>query len=160
MAKAPAPKKKTTPSLSEAVIVYLKSSSHWYALVKPEIIIFEGITFVAGKQVTGKTGHRMEGKRTLIPFEHVASMIEFASEEELWSEPQPKHLPAPPDPSIQSVPLTSHEQTAEYQGPHRPRHGGGPRHRGGRPQRHRGGPNTMGGNDAHFQDRYDRNFNR
>ena len=52
----------------------------------------------------------MEGKITLVPLENVASIIEFETEEDLWSEPQPKNLPLPIDESRQSAVLTSHEQ--------------------------------------------------
>jgi hypothetical protein len=101
--------KKKKPALGEVVIVYSKSSSHWCGLSQPEIVAIEGIKFIQGTQITGKTGHRMEGKRTLIPLDHVASLVEFASEDDLWSEPQPKHMPAPEE-ARQSVVLTSHEQ--------------------------------------------------
>jgi hypothetical protein len=105
--KSTAPTKKG-PAFAEVVMVYTKGSSHWYALVHPEIVTIEGLKFLAGAQVTGKDRHRMEGKRTLVPFEHVASIVEFQTEEDLWSEPQPRHIPAPPVP--QSPLLTSHEQ--------------------------------------------------
>ena len=74
----------------QLVALYTKSSSHCYALVQAEIVEIEGIKFLRGTQVTGKVGHRMEGKRTLIPFEHIGSIVEFASEDDLWSEPQPR----------------------------------------------------------------------
>lgn len=95
-------------------MVQTKSSPHWCGLVQPEIVTIEGISFVQGKQATGKEGHRMEGKRTLIPLEHVAALVEFASEEEFWIEPQPKHI-RPPDEARQNPVLTSHEQLTQQQ---------------------------------------------
>ena len=106
------------------MVVYNKSSSHWVALVNPEVVEIEGIKFIQGKQVTGKEGHRMEGRRTLIPLEHVASMVEFATEDDLWSEPQPKHI-RPPDEMRQSAMLTSHEQLAQQQQKQQNQGGGG-----------------------------------
>jgi hypothetical protein len=159
MAKTTLAKKKSeektvippSAKLAEVVMVYMKASSHWYALVGPEIVTVEGVKFIAGKQVTGKEGHRMEGRRTLIPFEHVASLIEFAAEDELWSEPQPKHLPPPQDLSQQSVPLTSHEQPNNHNRP--PQGGQGGHHRG---RRHRKNRDHQGqGSDARFQSEYD-----
>lgn len=161
-AKTAATKKKADYTLAEVVMVYMKASSHWYALVGPEIITVDGVKFIAGKQVTGKEGHRMEGRRTLVPFEHVASIIEFAAEDELWAEPQPKHLPAPVDTAQQSVPLTSHEQGGI--GGNRPPQNGPGQGQGGhhRGRRHRGknrdGRGPSDNSDARFQSQYD--FNR
>lgn len=148
---------KTPVTLGNVVMIYTKSSSHGLALVEPKIVSIEGIQFVEGKQVTGRTGHRMEGKRTLVPFEHIASLVEFGAEEELWSESQPKHLRIPVD-EKPSAPLTSHEQPDPES-----RGGGSSRHRNDR-RRGRGGPPSNKGPDARFQERYDarldRNFNR
>ena len=150
--KKPASKKsesKSESKLGEAVIVYTKSSSHWSALIEPKITEIEGLKFIDGIQVTGKTGHRMERKRTLIPFDHVASIIEFASEDDLWSEPQAKHIRAPEEES-QTVLLTSHEQKQPE--PSRPNSNN--RHHNNRRDRNRG-PRHGNGNDARYQERYD-----
>ena len=130
--------KKEKATLGEVIMVYVKSSSHWYALVQPEIVSIEDISFIRGKQVTGKEGHRMEGRRTLIPLEHVSALVEFASEDDLWSEPQSKYI-RPPEEERQGPVLTSHEQ---LQGP-QPGQGGGGRNRRRRghfhKKRHQGG---------------------
>lgn len=146
--------KAAVPSLGAVVMLYTKSSSHGIALLAPKIIAIEGQKFLEGTQVTGKAGHRMERKRTLVPFDHVASLVEFSAEEDLWSEPQPKHLRLP-DETKPPVALTSHEQPNSNARPphrsnHRDRHG---RHRGrsGQPQS-QGQPND---NDARLQARYD-----
>lgn len=109
MAKKAAANKKTETSIGEVVMVYTKSSSHWYALVEPKVSEIEGIKFIEGIQVTGKQGHRMERKKTLVPFENVASIIQFETEEDLWSEPQAK-LIRQAEEGPQSPLLTSHEQ--------------------------------------------------
>ena len=144
MAKKIPTVKKLKPSLGVAVMVFSKSSSHSCALVNPEFVTIEGVKFIQGLQSTGKEGHRMEKKRTLIPFDHVASLVEFASEDDLWSEPQPRHLrlaeeQAPP------APLTSHEQgrPKEHYKQHRP-------HRRDRHDRQ-----GQGNRDARFQERHD-----
>lgn len=100
---------KSAAKIGEVVMVYTKSSSHWYALVEPKVSDIEGIKFIEGIQVTGKQGHRMERKRTMVPFENVASIIQFETEEDLWSEPQAK-LIRPTEEAPQSALLTSHEQ--------------------------------------------------
>ena len=137
------------PTFGEAVMVYTKSSSHYCALLQPKVVTIEGLKFIQGTQVTGKIGHRMEGKTTLIPFEHVASIIQFASEDALWSEPQAK-LIRPVEDAEPSTILTSHENPGNGNGHpqrnrhHNNRHGGG--HRNNRPMR---------GHDARLQHRYD-----
>ena len=138
--------KKTKPTLGEVVMVYTKTSSHWYALTQAAIVEIEDIKFVCGTQVTGKTGHRMEGKKTLIPLEHVGSIVEFASEDELWSEPQQRFV-RPVEETRQSVLLTSHEQQAHEgqpnSGPNKPQHHGHQGHHKG--HRHKwNGPNSQG----------------
>lgn len=152
MVKKAALKEATGTSLGEVVMVYTRSSSHWYGFLKPVIIEIAGVRFLQGTQVTGKEGHKMEGKRTLIPLEHVASIIEFAAEEDLWSEPQPRHIRAPEEDQDNTL-LTSHEQ------PH-PRH----QHHRGPHRRHRHQRGGHKGREAGFQDRrgFDRepNFNR
>jgi len=134
---------KAKPVLGEVVMVFTKSSSHWCGLVEPKVITIEGIKFIEGTQVTGKLGHRMERKRTMIPLEHVASIVEFATEEDLWSEPQPKHL-GPPEEERQYTPLTAHNHA-----PQRPQHGGGRPHRRDRRHRHPRNDNRFqGGHDS------------
>ena len=148
-----ASKKKAETTLGDVVMVYTKGSTHWWALVEPKIVELEGMSFVEGSQVTGKKGHRMEGKRTLIPFDHVASIVAFASEEEIWSAPQPKNLPVFEEqkPTV----LTHHEQTKKE-----PRDGD----RGARRPRNNSRRRQNKGTDARFQEQYDsnrdRNFNR
>lgn len=118
-------------------MVYTKSGHHGCALIDCELVTIEGITFIRGTQVTGKEWHRMERKRTLIQFEHVASIVEFQYEDDLWKEPQPKHIRLPEE-ERQYTPLTSHQQTEQPkpQGQGRPFQRGG--HRGGhRNNRHR-----------------------
>ena len=151
MVKKATPTPKETPgtSLGEVAMVYTRSSSHWYGLQKPMIVEIEGTRFLEGTQVTGKVGHRMEGKRTLIPLEHVASIVEFATEEDLWSEPQPRHI-RPPEEGVENTLLTSHEQPAH---PHDRGPRGGPH---GRHRHPRGG--HKGGRDSNYQDR--RGFDR
>ena len=78
-----------TPALGTVIMLYTKQSTHWFGIIEPEIVSISDTKFVRGKQVTGKEGHRMEGKMTLVPLENVASIIEFESEEDLWNEPQP-----------------------------------------------------------------------
>jgi len=97
-------------TLGSIVMIYTKSSSHWYGMINPEIITIADTKFIRGKQITGKDCHKMEGKITLVPLEHVASIIEFELEEDLWNESQPKNLPLPVDESRKSAVLTSHEQ--------------------------------------------------
>lgn len=104
--------------LGSVIMLYTKSSSHWYGMTEPEIVTIADTKFVRGKQITGKEGHRMEGKVTLVPLDHVASIIEFALEEDLWNESQPRNLPFPIDESRQSAVLTSHEQLAQPQKKH------------------------------------------
>jgi hypothetical protein len=145
-------------TLGDVVMVYTKGSSHWCALVQPQVVDIEGVKFLRGKQVTGKEGHRMEGKRTLIPFELVASIVEFLSEDDLWSAPQPKHLPDADGPKVPL--LTSHEQghpEGGHQGNNRNRH------RRGRNNNHshnNNRDNNKRGNDAQFQEQYDSKFGR
>lgn len=112
-----------TPTLGTVIMLYTKQSTHWFGITEPEIVSISDTKFVRGKQVTGKEGHRMEGKMTLVPLENVASIIEFESEEDLWNEPQPKNLPLPIDESRQSAVLTSHEQLAPIKKhlPHTPK---------------------------------------
>ena len=155
MVKKAAAKETPAATLGAVVMIYTKSSSHWTALLSPSIIEIEGYRFIEGTQVTGKVGHKMEGKRTLIPLEHVASITEFAAEEDLWSEPQPRHIRATEE-TAETALLTSHEQPHHKQ-PSR-HHRGGPHRR----HRHQRGPR---GHDSGFQDRrggFDRepNFNR
>ncbi len=133
---APAKPKKEAATLAPVVMIYTKSSNHGYALIEAELIAIEGITCVRGIQVTGKEWHRMERKRTLVPFEHVASIVEFQFEEDLWKEPQPKHIRLP-DEERQYTPLTSHTQPDQKpQGQHQ-----------GRPFRHGGGRNRHNNNN-------------
>ena len=107
-------KKAATPSFSEAVMLYTKSSTHCFFFFFSEIVTISDVMFLKGRQVTGKEGHRMEGRVTYIPFDNVASIVEFDSEDDLWSEPQPRNLPLPIEES-QSAMLTSHEQLAQPQ---------------------------------------------
>ncbi len=129
-------KAKSTVTLGEALMVFTKSSSHWLALLQPEIVSIEDIKFLQGIQVTGKEGHRMERKRTLVPFDLVTMLIEFPSEDELWSEPQPRHI-RPPDETNQNVTLTSHEQPQQQ--PNKDfQHHQREHHHGNRHHRHKG----------------------
>lgn len=137
-------KKEAAPTLGEAVVIFTKSSSHWQAIIQPEIITIDEIRFIKGTQVTGKPGHRFEGKKTLIPMDHVASIIQFASEEEIWAEPQVKLIRQQTEEGQTNPTLTSHESPDE-----RP---GGNRHRRHRDRKHRG---PQKNNDARLQDRYD-----
>ncbi len=169
--------KSPSKGFGNVVMVYSKSSSHACALLNPEISTIEGLKFLSGTQCTGKEGHRMEKKRTHIPLDHVASIVEFLTEEDLWSEPQPRHLRIAEELPASNIPLTSHEQGRGHdrQG-HRPhrrdrhnRHEG--RHEGrhdGRQGDRQGGKNRGdqrdGNRDARFQERHDfgrdRDFNR
>ncbi len=133
--------KQTKATLGQVVMVFTKGSSNWCALVEPKIVDFEGLKFIEGIQVTGKEGHRMERKRTLMPFDQVASIVEFENEDALWSVPQPKHVPSFEE--NKNPLLTSHEQPQPHHGE---RHGN--RH-GRNRRRHQKGP------DARFQEQYD-----
>lgn len=155
MAKKAAAPKKSSPTLGEVVMVYTKSSSHWYALIEPQITEIEETKFITGIQVTGKQGHRMERKRTLIPLDHVASIIEFQSEDDLWSEPQAKLIRPPEDELSQSALLTSHEQPKPTQGGG---HQGGGRHNNNRRDRHPRNNHKPG--EGRFNDRDRGGFNR
>jgi hypothetical protein len=107
-------------TLGKAVQIYLKSSSHSISLADPKVVALGAASFVEGTQVTGKVGHRLEGKRTLVACDNIASMVEFASEDDIWSEPQSKllrHTRVEEDPSPV---LTLHEQGQSVQ----PRPGG------------------------------------
>jgi hypothetical protein len=143
-------KKQPEATLGQVVMVYTKGSSHWWALVEPKVVEIEQTKFIEGTQVTGKEGHRMERKRTLIPFDHVASIIEFAAEEDLWSAPQrqPKNVPTFEEPK--NPLLTSHEQPGAN--PEKHKHG----NRRGR-NRHR---QKKGSSDARYQEQYDTMRNR
>ena len=149
MAKKVSTVKKAKPTLGAAVMVFSKSSTHACALVGPEFVTIEGLKFIQGIQSTGKEGHRMEKKRTLIPFDHVASIVEFATEEDLWSEPQPRHLRLAEE-QAPTAPLTSHEQgrPKEHYKQNRPHH------------RDRNDRNRQGNRDARFQERHDFSRNR
>lgn len=141
--KKVAAKKKPEITLGKAVLVQTKSSSHSIGLGDPKIVVIEDMKFLEGTQVTGKIGHRLEGKRTLIPCDHVASLVEFPSEEDIWSEPQSKMI-RPLEIEDRGPVLTLHEQGGHEQGGqgHRHRHsGGGPNHHGRhhRRNRNRGG---------------------
>jgi|GEM_PF-5627251 len=130
-------KKKPEITLGKAILVQTKGSSHSVGLGDPKIVVIEEIKFLEGTQVTGKVGHRLEGKRTLIPCDYIASVVEFASEEDLWSEPQSKMI-RPHEMEDRGPVLTLHEQ-----GNHEHRHGrqgghpGGQHHHGRRHRRNR-----------------------
>lgn len=145
------------PSLGEAVIVHTKSSTHWMALVQPKVVTIEEIKFLEGVQVTGKIGHKMERKRTLVPLDHVASIVQFASEDELWSEPQPRNIRPLEEDKAVSPPLTSHEQNNQER--HPPNNRNNNRH-----QRNNRNGGTRKGNDTRGQETYDsrrdKDFNR
>ncbi len=136
--KKAAPKKKSETkaeiTLGRAILVQTKTSSHSIGLGEPKIVVIEEIKFLEGTQVTGKDGHRLEGKRTLIPCDHVASIVEFPSEEDLWSEPQSKMI-RPLEIEDRGPVLTLHEQ-----GGHEHRHG----HPGGHSGGHSGGRHHHG----------------
>jgi hypothetical protein len=153
-------------SLGDVVILYMKSSSHPYSLVNPRIVSVGEMKFVEGTQVTGRPGHRMEQKRTMVPFDNVASIIAFETEDDLWSEPQAK-IVRPIEAGPVSPPLTSHEGPAERHRGGNPAGGGGasrrrrPRGGGRHPYGHGGG----GGNfrqetDAQLQERYNARMER
>jgi hypothetical protein len=152
-------------SLGNVVILYMKSSSHPYSLVNPRIVSVGEMKFVEGTQVTGRPGHRMEQKRTMVPFDNVASIIAFETEDDLWSEPQAKVVRTA-DPAVpNSPPLTSHEGPGE-------RHRGGGYRGAGDPRRRRPrgggrGPNNGGErnssrheSDAQLQERYNARMER
>ena len=127
--------KSTEATLGGALLVLTKSSSHPIGLVDPKIVTIEEIKFIEGTQSTGKVGHRLEGKRTLIPCEHIASLVEFASEEDLWSEPQSKMIRPLEQLQDRGPVLTLHEQGGHD---HRtPGHQGGQHHHGRRHRRNR-----------------------
>jgi len=107
-------------TLGKAVQIYLKSSSHSISLADPKVVTLGAISFVEGTQVTGKEGHRLEGKRTLVACDNIASMVEFASEDDIWSEPQSKLLRHTRVEEDASPVLTLHEQGQSVP----PRHGG------------------------------------
>ncbi len=123
------------------------------------------MTFIEGTQVTGNPTHRFERKRTLMPFENVGTIVEFQTEEDVFSRPQPRNLPPLED--DKSPVLTHHEQGGKD---YPPRGGGGGHRRGGGsggPRRRGGGGGRHGGSgnpDARFQQQYespsDKNFNR
>lgn len=154
MTKKVATAKKSSASLASVVMVYTKSSNHGCALIEAELVTIEGLTFIRGTQVTGKEWHRMERKRTLIPFEHVASIVEFEFEDDLWREPQPKHIRLPEEEN-QYTPLTSHAQpeaqgqTGNRPNNDRPFHRGGHKHhRHNNRNRHQRGNNGRFGNPS------------
>ncbi|MBX7143865.1 MAG: hypothetical protein K1X79_05390 [Oligoflexia bacterium] len=154
MSKKVSAVKKAPITLASVVMVFTKSSHHGLALIEAELVTIEGLTFLRGIQVTGKEWHRMERKRTLIPFDHVASIVEFEYEDDLWREPQPKHIRLP-DEENQYTPLTSHTQPdAQGQGAHiggRNSGGDGSFHRGGRKRhRHNNRNRHHGGNQGRF----------
>lgn len=97
-------------TLGKAVQIYVKSSSHAISLVDPKLVKVGELSFIEGTQVTGKVGHRFEGKRTLVACDNVASLIEFASEDDIWSEPQSKLLRHTRNDEDTSPVLTLHEQ--------------------------------------------------
>jgi hypothetical protein len=106
-------------SLGKAVQMYVKSSSHPIALSEPTMVRLGGLAFIEGTQVTGKVGHRLEGKKTLVACDNIASLIEFASEDDIWSEPQSKLLRNTRPEEEASPVLTMHEQGQSVP----PRHG-------------------------------------
>ena len=112
----------STPELNlgKAVQLYLKSSSHAVSLSDPKLVKVGDLTFIEGTQVTGKVGHRFEGKRTLVACDNISSLIEFASEDDIWSEPQSKLLRHARNEEDSSPVLTLHEQGQSLT----PRHGG------------------------------------
>jgi hypothetical protein len=107
-------------NLGRAVQIYLKTSTHPTSLTEPKITKLGELTFIEGTQVTGKIGHRLEGKKTLIACDHIASIIEFASEDDIWSEPQSKLLRHALNEEDKTPVLTLHEQNQ----PTTPRHNG------------------------------------
>lgn len=141
------------PALGKALLIYTKSSSHSVGLVDPKVITLGDRTFVEGTQTTGKPGHRLEGKKTFIALDNVASFIEFASEEDIWSEPQSKMIRAIVDSEDNNPVLTLHEQGQSltprhsHQGGGHNGHFGGHQHRGRRHRhnRNRGNHGPMNG---------------
>lgn len=107
-------------TLGRAVQIYVKSSSHAVSLTEPKLVKLGNLMFIEGTQVTGKVGHRFEGKRTLVACDNISSLIEFASEDDIWSEPQSKLLRNTRNEEDNSPVLTLHEQGQALT----PRHGG------------------------------------
>ena len=142
VAKAP------QPSLAKALLIYTKSSSHAVGLVDPKVVTFGDRSFIEGTQSTGKPGHRLEGKKTFIALDNIASFIEFASEEDIWSEPQSKMIRSLVDAEENNAPvLTMHEQ-GQSAGPRHPHQGGGHNsHFGG--HQHRGRRHRHNRNRGH-----------
>jgi hypothetical protein len=137
---------KSDVTLGKAVQIYLKSASHAISLADPKVVRLGAISFIEGTQVTGKVGHRLEGKRTLVACDNIASLVEFASEDDIWSEPQSKLLRHARNEEDASPVLTLHEQGQSVPPRHDGRFGGDrPRfdhqHREGqhRDRHHRGG---------------------
>lgn len=142
----------STPTLGKIVLVHTKSSSYWFALLEPKIVSIEEMRFLEGIQVTGKETHRMEKKRTLIPFDHVASIVEFENEENLWKQSAGKQVQVN-DENIED------ESSFPAEQPHQ-RNNHRKRHRHHRRENH--GPRSN--YDGHLQAKYDqgqyRKFNR
>ena len=135
--KVASKKKNMEITLGKAVLVQTKSSSHSIGLGDPKIVVIEEMKFLEGTQVTGKVGHRLEGKRTLIPCDHIASIVEFPSEEDLWSEPQSKMI-RPHEMEDRGPVLTLHEQGGHgHPGGHQGGHQGGQHHHGRHNRRNR-----------------------
>ncbi|MFO0416730.1 MAG: hypothetical protein ACK5Y6_05520 [Pseudomonadota bacterium] len=97
-------------TLDRAIQITLKSSTYPVALTEPKLVKLGELTFIEGTQVTGKVGHRLEGKRTLIATDNIATLICYASEDDIWSEPQSKLIRHAINEEDKNPVLTLHEQ--------------------------------------------------